>query len=286
MYTSNPVTTEPTVASSDEAQRLLESLHQYRRLFTEALAAYDGSTGGARHLEQAIATYARLITSAPNEARFTRLLQEGGAPTEELVDELRALSARCAGVLEKYRALRLLNGQESTDDYFMNVESCIEQEFGAMTPDEHSKVLLIGSGSYPMTLLHLAQQTGARTLGIDIDAEAVELGRRVVQQLGSGLHIRLEQRTAAELEFTAQATHLVFSSTVAAKYELLDELYAHTREDVVVAMRFGDSLKSLFNYPMQPVNPQRWQLVHTIRQEDQVFDIALYAKARPQAKDG
>jgi len=46
-----------------------------------------------------------------------------------------------------------------------------------------------------------------------------------------------------------------------------------------VAMRYGDRLKSLFNYPMQPVNERKWRLVDSVLRPGQVFDIALYRHA-------
>jgi hypothetical protein len=142
-------------------------------------------------------------------------------------------------------------------------------------------VLLVGSGSFPMTPLYVAERIGAGVVGVDIDVEAVELGRRVVQRLGGGLeqNIRLEHLPVQSLPFTGEATHVIFSSTVEAKYDLLDLLHSLTREDVVVAMRFGDGLKALFNFPMRQVDQRKWRLVDTIRRPEQVFDIALYVKA-------
>ena len=200
--------------------------------------------------------------------------------------DLRAQSARCAAVMEKYRALDLLAGRTEPSGYFTNVESCIEQEFGALAPTSTSTVLLVGSGSFPMTLLNIAQRTGATTAGVDVDVEAVDLARRVVQLLGAGLDITLEHVPADMAPVTRRATHVVFSSTVAAKYDLLHLMHPMTRDDVVVAMRYGDGLKSLFNYPMQAVDPQRWRLVETIRRPDQVFDVAVYAKQCPRMSGG
>jgi hypothetical protein len=100
-----------------------------------------------------------------------------------------------------------------------------------------------------------------------------------VQRLGGGFDITLEHVPVEALPFTGEATHVIFSSTVEAKYDLLDLLHALTRDDVVVAMRFGDRLKSLFNFPMQQVDQRKWRLVDTIRRPEQVFDIALYVKA-------
>ena len=44
-------------------------------------------------------------------------------------------------------------------------------------------------------------------------------------------------------------------------------------------MRYGDQLKSLFNYPMRATDSTKWKLVDQILRPDDVFDIALYQKA-------
>lgn len=280
------LTAATSAGLSAQAHALLQSLREYRRRFVAAADGYDGSTVRAAGLEAVMADYSDLVTDERHEDAFAELAKDGSADTADLVTDLRAQSARCAAVMEKYRALRLLDGHAGSVGYFANVESCIAEEFGAVAPDRTSKVLLVGSGSFPMTLLNVAARTGAATVGVDIDAEAVDLGRRVVRRLGSDLDITLEHAPATGLPFTRGATHLVFSSTVATKYDLLHQLHPLTHDDVVVAMRFGDGLKSLFNYPMQDVDHERWRLVDTIRRKGQVFDIALYAKQRPDNRTG
>lgn len=284
----------PSPALSPEADDMLASLRDYRRRFTAAADAYDASTERAADLEMVMADYSTYVTDERNVAPFAELSRTMPGDTADLVTDLRAQSARCAAVMEKYRALRLLEGRAGSVGYFANVESCIEEEFGAVGPTRDSRVLLVGSGSFPMTLLNVAARTGAATAGVDIDPEAVALGRRVVELLGSDLSsdlggdldIALEDLPAEELRFTPGATHIVISSTVETKYDILHRLHAVTRDDVVVAMRFGDGLKSLFNYPMRDVDRDRWRLVETIRRPDQVFDIALYAKQSPDREDG
>ena len=115
-------------------------------------------------------------------------------------------------------------------------------------------------------------------IGVDIDEEAVVLGRKVVDLLGIGLKIRLEKASVEEIDDVKEATHIIFSSTVEHKYDLLDQLHSLTNERVVVAMRYGNQLKSLFNFPMREVDEKKWKLVENILRPKQVFDIALYAK--------
>jgi len=272
----------PLATTDAVRQPLSATLHGYLGKFTEAAHHYDGSTHQAEGLEALLGAYSALITDPGNEPGYAQL-----AATESgsmLAGQLRAQSARCVAILEKYRALHLLNGKTGADGYFANIESCIDEEFGAVAPKAQSKVLLIGSGSFPMTLLNLASRTGATTAGIDIDPEALDLGRQVVQLLGGNLKITLSCEPIEELEFLREATHVVISSTVQAKYQMLHRMHPLTRDDVVVAMRYGDGLKSLFNYPKEPVDAQRWNLAETIEQPQQIFDIALYSKQRPHRK--
>ncbi|QXQ11352.1 class I SAM-dependent methyltransferase [Paeniglutamicibacter sp. Y32M11] len=261
-----------TAVSGETAAGLPNTLRTYLRRFTAAANEYDGSIRHAAELEELLADYSRLVTDPGHEAPFALFVAAAG--TDEVVEQLRTQSARCVAVIEKYRALRLLAGTAGAQGYFANIESCITEEFGAVAPRKESKVMLVGSGSFPMTLLNISALTGASTLGIDIDAESINLGRRVVALLGEGLDIALEETAIHELDFISEATHIVISSTVSVKYELLHQMHPLTREDVVVAMRFGDGLKSLFNYPMQEVDPALWRLAETIRRPEQVFDIA------------
>lgn len=265
-------------ALSAGARNLLLSLHEYLRRFRAAADLYDGSTGHAAELERATADYSTFVTDEHNRELLTELEGDPSVGLPDLVADLRAHSARCAAVMEKYRALKLLEGRTGSAGYFANIESSIEEEFGALRPTSASKVLLVGSGSFPMTLLNVAERTGADAAGVDVDAEAVDLGRRVVQILGNDLGIALENVPAEDLPFTRCATHVIFSSTIAVKYDLLHRLHPVTRDDVVVAMRFGNGLKSLFNYPMQEVDHRMWRLAETIRRRDQVFDVAVYVK--------
>lgn len=261
------------------AKAFQASLVGFLEQFDELVACYDHSLQYGSHLEQLINKYSAFITNTTNKEAWEWLEKKAPEEFTQLVDALRRKSSIAVAIMEKYRALRLQNGSSEITDYFINIESCIEKEFGSYEATTNSKVLLIGSGAFPMTPLLIAKRTGAEVVGIDIDDEAIELGLRVVEHLGNQLNIRLEKRLVEELDFTPAATHIIFSSTVPNKYELLNQLHGLTNADVLVAMRYGNQLKSLFNYPMQEVDEQKWQLVDTILQPDQVFDIALYKKA-------
>ncbi len=256
-----------------------ENLSDFLEKFKYLAAIYDHSINHCSELELLIDDYSRFIINERNKEAWEQPELQGAGDFNQLVGDLRKNSALCVAVMEKYRALKLLNGSTERTHYFKNIESCIEKEFGRFQLTSESKVLLIGSGSFPMTPLLIAERTGAEVVGIDIDAESIELGRKVVERLGGNLNIRLEKVAVENLEHSKELTHIIFSSTVEDKYDILDQLYTLTNDNVVVAMRYGNQLKSLFNYPMREVDGEKWRLEENILRPDQVFDIALYKKA-------
>jgi histidine 2-aminobutanoyltransferase len=265
---------------------LLLLMDEHLDRLRESAGRYDGTARHGPDVERVVADYSAFVTDARHHDSWARLAREGSPDFTRLVAELRSQSARCAAVMEKYRALDLLDGRTGSAGYFDDVESGIEVEFGTFGLTSSSKVLLVGSGSFPMTPLYIAGRTGAGVVGVDVDDEAVELGRQVVEKLGNGLDIRLERVPVGDLAFTREASHVIFSSTVAVKYDLLHRIHPSTRDDVVVAMRYGDHLKSLFNYPMEEVDHRRWELADQVLRPQHIFDIALYVKAQPPKTRG
>ncbi|MBD1381799.1 methyltransferase domain-containing protein [Metabacillus arenae] len=261
------------------AEQFKVSLKEFSQKFHNLAVSYDHTVNNCSKLESLIDAYSNFITNKENKETWERLEQQKSSDLKQLVVDLRKKSALCVAIMEKYRALKLQNGEAEITDYFKNIESCIEEEFGSFQVTSDSKVLLVGSGAFPMTPILIAKCTGAEVVGIDIDAEAIELGQNVVEKLGRGLNIRLEKVLVEKLDFTKDATHIIFSSTVESKYDILDQLHTLTNKRVEVAMRYGNQLKSLFNYPLRKVNEQKWEVVEHILRPDNVFDIALYKKA-------
>lgn len=89
-------------------------------------------------------------------------------------------------------------------------------------------------------------------------------GQQVIRILAPDAPIEIHQATVSELEGIQNVTHVIFSSTVEMKYDILEELYHLTGHDIVVSMRYGDGLKSIFNYPKQETHPQQWTFVDDI----------------------
>lgn len=262
----------------EELLRFKQKILDFSEGFNYWSGKYDGTVHHFEALEKLINEYTAFVLSEQNKETWT--LFQSKNMDNKLLTELQHISSRCVSIMEKYRALQLLNGQVEITDYFKNIESCIEEEFGNFQITSDSKVLLIGSGAFPMTPLLIAKKTGAEVVGIDIDDEAIELGQKVLSILGEGLNVRVQNSQLDQLGFIKDVTHIIFSSTVKEKYDILDQLHDLTRDEVTIAMRYGNDLKSLFNYPLRKVNLAKWALVDHVLRPNQVFDIALYQKQR------
>jgi len=222
--------------------------------------------------------YSSFIINRDNEKQWKHIKQS--IEILSLIDNLRNNSAVCVQILEKHWAVILSHEEKEMTDYFRNIGACIGKEFGGFQVTSQSKVLLIGSGSFPITLLMVAEQTGADVFGIDIDDEAIQLSKHLVNKLGSHLSIQIDKKTLEELTVMQQISHVIFSSTVSNKYDILDQLYDVTNKDVLIAMRYGNGLKSLFNYPRQNVDENKWHIIEEVMQPQHVFDVVLYQKVQ------
>lgn len=267
-------------------ERLYRSFLKFHDRFVLEAAKYDGISLHNPGLQQTIDDYSAFITDENNQRLWAELQSSDIEDLHPLVIQLRDTSALCVAIMEKYRALKLLHGGDDRHEYFHHIEASIEKEFGRFTVTSDSKVLLIGSGAFPMTPLLIAKRTGAEVTGIDIDCDAIELGKKVIERLGPDLPIRLENLQLEQLNDLDRITHIIISSTVSVKYALLDWLHSTTRPDVVIAMRYGDGLKALFNYPMEQVDEHKWHLAETAVRPEHVFDVALYRKALTPARSG
>ena len=134
-----------------------------------------------------------------------------------------------------------------------------------------------------MILIQVAKETGASVIGIDIDPQAVDLGQRIVDMFALNEDIEIMQQTVNQLESIKSVTHIIFSSTIPVKYDILSQLHQLTNDEVVVAMRYGDDMKVLFNYPSQSTHEHQWHCVDRQTRPQQIFDIALYRKVTSKA---
>lgn len=258
---------------------LIQQLETFLSEFRQLNMMSKQNVNAYSNMEKTIGEFTTFVLSKKNDQIWREIDQNKNHYLVNVISELREQSAFSVWEMEKYRTLEFQKEREEIANYFNNIEACIQTEFDSFEITATSKVLLIGSGAFPMTPLLIAKNTGAEVVGIDIDPEAISLSRIIIDSIDVNSNIIIEDSKVDQLEFTRKATHIIFASTVKEKYDILDQLHPLTNTEVVVAMRYGDGLKSLFNYPSQNVNPSRWIIAKSILHPGNVFDTILYKKA-------
>jgi len=150
----------------EKTEEFIRSLHLFADQFEQMVKAYDDTFNRYIELEKTINDYSVFITKESNQIPWKVLKKSG--EIKDLINNLRENSAYSVKIMEKYRALKLLNEDEKSNRYFQNIESCIEEEFSSFHITAQSKVLLVGDDlkslfNYPMktvddTKWHLIEQ--------------------------------------------------------------------------------------------------------------------------------
>lgn len=190
--------------------------------------------------------------------------------------KLRDAAARALGELEKIQAIHTYALRKSGSLYAHMVSAAFRQELIDMRIERDSKVVLIGAGSFPFSAMTIAEQTGAEVLCADIDAEAVFLGQHVIEASGLQANIRYPGMPLMEQSFLREATHVILASLVPDKASVLADWMPRLNGSAAIITRYGDGLKSVFNYPLEPRIAEDWQLIPLpVRQRSRLYDTLI-----------
>lgn len=173
---------------------------------------------------------------------------------QEVAQQARALRDTAAEALcglEKLQSRRIHNQEHHISCYMDQLSDSVRTELDSLHIHEESKVLFIGSGAFPLSCFTIAQETGAEVWGLDIDKEAVELANHAAIKSGFGYRVYFTHHRPMELAYTKEATHIIVASLVPNKLQVLEELKQAASSQAKIMMRYGNGLKSLFNYPLE-----------------------------------
>ncbi|MDF2713688.1 MAG: hypothetical protein K0R28_613 [Paenibacillus sp.] len=125
----------------------------------------------------------------------------------------------------------------------------------------------------------IALETVAKVLCSDIDVEAVCLGRRVVHYSGLENNIRYTDSHLTERSFLQEATHIVITSLVPNKSDVIDKLKPLLHSGTNIMVRYGNGLKSIINYPLEEDLPEVWEVPPFNRKNCMYDTLVLEEKA-------
>ncbi|GKU78816.1 hypothetical protein L3i20_v232130 [Paenibacillus sp. L3-i20] len=200
----------------------------------------------------------RFMTSEQNEEQWQ--LWGHHKEIKQQSNQLRHTSTQALCEMEKYQSISTLEKKMDKSDYLTILSSAVKDELNNFRIGASSKVLFVGSGAFPTTALTIAKETSADVLCLDIDREAVDLGRRVAEVFGLQAKVLFSENSLKEQSFLKDATHVIIASLVGNKYEVLEELKKNLNVEAKIMLRYGNGLKSVFNYPLEIDLSEDWDM--------------------------
>lgn len=175
-------------------------------------------------------------------------LWQSNSELQELARTVRETSIHALRVLEKHQAVHSQEDDIQQSTYLDLLSISLQSELPCLQITRESKVLFIGSGASPMSVLTIAQETGAEVVGLVWDKEAADLAEQAAATSEAASRVTFTHQALKELAYTKEATHIIVASHIENKQEVLDELRQVANSQVKILIRYGNGLKSLFNY--------------------------------------
>ncbi|MGQ7887878.1 methyltransferase domain-containing protein [Paenibacillus sp. WC2504] len=206
-------------------------------------------------------------------------LWQSNIEVQELSRNVREASIRALRVLEKYQAGHGEKDEIQQSKYMDLLSDSVRSEVACLQIVQQSKVLFIGSGAFPVSALIIAQVTGAEVVGQDLDQEAVELAEQAAAMSDRVNRVSFTHQPLKELAFVQEATHIIVASHVANKQEVLEDLRQLASSRVKILIRYGNGLKSLFNYTWPEGNHLPGWTQSRASTVSQLYDTVILEKA-------
>jgi histidine 2-aminobutanoyltransferase len=212
-----------------------------------------------------------LCTWILKEEQVVNELMGHSSEFDRQLKRLRETAVKALCELERHQSLCARGHQLDISEYLSQLSQNTQIELNSGSIGKESRVLFVGSGSYPLSAFTISQLTGAKVHGVDIDEQAVEMANKlnvsnVVTSFGT------QDLVTAFHQFNP--THIVVASLVEHKWELLTELKPHLSRHHKILVRFGNKLKSAFNYPFNPLLIDGWQAAQ-VKNDMAVYDTVL-----------
>ncbi len=188
--------------------------------------------------------------------------------------KLRETATHALCLLEKHQSECAKTHDLDVTHYLKALTISASTELSQAGISQDSNVLFIGSGSYPLSAFTIAQLTGANLLGVDIDKKAVQLASDLGQKHDN---VAFTHRDLSSVLTQFTPSHVIIASLVEHKWEVLLELRPLISASTCILVRFGNELKSAFNYPFNPSLSLGWRSTK-IQNQHAVYDVVMMEK--------
>ncbi len=181
----------------------------------------------------------------------------GSSTLETQLARLQTGACHCIELIEKM-TVRTALAQDSVDRYLVNVSQSAVREAARLRLTHRSHVLFIGSGARPTSCHAISAAFGCKVVGIDTDLESVELAQAFSKSLAQSPRLSFQLGDGKDFD-PRGFSHIVVASLVKDKHGVLSHLSKTTRGMIPVALRFGEGLHQIINFPLPRIAPQPWK---------------------------
>lgn len=189
-------------------------------------------------------------------------------------NRLRETSIKALCDMEKYQSNCVCNQQLTMSKYLDELNQSVKKEFDKYHMNEQSKVLFIGSGAFPVSAFTIAKELKAKVIGVDIDIDATVLAKKIARTTGLSPYVQFTNAHFKKIKFISEATHIVIASLVKNKMMVLNDLKDLVNSTTKVIVRYGNGLKSIFNYPFDAKDLKDWHC-YRIEDDNQIYDTMI-----------
>ena len=147
---------------------------------------------------------------------------------------------------------------------------------------KNDKILHIGCGAYPLTAITIAEQIGAKIVGIDKKFKNVRRAEIIVNKKNLQNKIKIELGNGTDYNFE-KFDAIIFSSVVSPKTKILENILKTASSETKIIVRELDLsvdsvkkfidlnkdklklVKTIENHPFPFVRPFGWQSLYMIK---------------------
>ncbi|GAB6169367.1 pseudopaline biosynthesis protein CntL [Clostridium carnis] len=187
------------------------------------------------------------ILDSSNNLKWNQYVSKEDYDT--LVKDLRNSTSMALGWVEKCQARSILNGKVDSFKYSDKLKLAVQNEILEFDINNTSKILFIGSGAMPITAFTINDETNAEVTCLDIDNEALYLSKKLSKKYGVK-NISFSSEDIKDLELS-RFTHIIIASLVEEKLNIAKYLLDKISMNTKIILRYGNNLKSIFNYPLE-----------------------------------
>lgn len=143
-------------------------------------------------------------------------------------------------------------------NYYKAYLHSIEAEIEAGNLSKGDKIIFIGSGPLPTTLIMMYEHYGIKSIGIEIIPKVAELSRKLIRSLNLSDKIEIVTGDHFSIETTENIKHVIVALAAEPKDEILQWLKPILSKNTSISYRFSKDPKPEGKLKDLVKNPKRW----------------------------